>query len=91
MVPPVSPPADPPVSPPEEEVEEEEEEEDLTDQIQQTLYGQQVSVKPPELAEIDAPYDFSSIFGNLEQQNRFTGKTPYGTTEELLQLLGGKV
>ena len=90
VVPSVSPPADPSVSPPEEEVKEEEEE-DLTDQIQQTLYGQQVSVKSPELAEIDAPYDFSSIFGNLEQQNRFTGKTPYGTTEELLQLLGGKI
>ena len=70
-----------PIQDPTEEEEEEEEEFDTVDQIRNILYGQQVKVEPSGVADIPDPYDFRSIFGNVGQQNRFTGTSPYGTTD----------
>ena len=86
LLPPVVPPLEPidisPVDPIKEE-----EEGDPVDEIRNILYGQQVKVEPSGVADIPDPYDFSSIFGNTGQQNRFTGTSPYGTTDQLLNFL----
>ena len=76
MVPPLEPIDISPVDPIKEE-----EEGDPVDEIRNILYGQQVKVEPSGVADIPDPYDFSSIFGNTGQQNRFTGTSPYGTTD----------
>ena len=82
MVPPLEPIDISPVDPIKEE-----EEGDPVDEIRNILYGQQVKVEPSGVADIPDPYDFSSIFGNTGQQNRFTGTSPYGTTDQLLNFL----
>ena len=49
----------------------------------------EAELKEPQLAEMGAPYDFSSIFRNPEQEMRY--RSPYSTNEELLKLVKGKV
>ena len=49
----------------------------------------QAELKEVQLADIGAPYDFSSIFRNPEQE--VTYRSPYSTNEELLKLIRGKV
>lgn len=60
------------------------------EEILQTLYGRQVKVDPPELADIGYQYDFSSIFANPVQENMFTD--PYkeynNTTGDLFNYEG---
>jgi hypothetical protein len=49
----------------------------------------EAELKEVQLAEMGAPYDFSSIFRNPEQEMRY--RSPYSTNEELLKLVKGKV
>ena len=48
----------------------------------------EAELKEVQLAEMGAPYDFSSIFRNPEQEMRY--RSPYSTNEELLKLIKGK-
>ena len=82
VLPPV-PPAPPPVAPPADPTGEMPDLPDFADEVRNILYGQQVKLEPSGVAELDDPYDFSSIFGNTGQQNRFTGTSPYDTTDLL--------
>ena len=56
--------------------------------------GQQVTVKTPDLMQLDYLYDFSSIFANPTQQNLFPSPYAKGgqvedTTDKLLRIIGG--
>ncbi len=63
---------------------------------QADLFGRQATVKAPDPARIGPAYDWSSIFATPQQQQFYSGFSPYGayaeggTVEDLLRLLEDK-